>query len=177
MRRLSLSSFFAMAAALSSSPVWALDASACLNSVMKWSGAAFVLAAPSIDKKPSQEYRKRLLTPTSVCRGIGVQTVELGTQGQNVLYAQLKWKASPNLPVLESLPVGIQGAISAQIRRESNIPASHAFEWREFSRTSFMYNLNRQSGQYQETVTWGAEMKPNEYQGILTWGVEAKPNE
>lgn len=162
---------------MTSTPAWAVDGAACLKTFMQWSGDTFVLAAPSSGNKPSEEYRKRSLTPTSVCRGIGVQSVEIGTQGQKVLFAQLKWKASTNLPVLESLPVGIQVAISAQISQEPNRPAGHAFEWREFSRNSFIYSLNRQADQNQETVTWGAEMMPNEHQGILTWGAEAKPNE
>ena len=162
MRRFFLNSIFVLFAMVSSTSVWAVDGAGCLKTFMRWSGDTFVLAAPAGADKPNQEYRKRSLTPTSLCRGLGVQSVEIGTQGQKVLFAKLTWKTSPNLPVLESLPAGIQGAISAQIGREPNIPAGHAFEWREFSPTFFMYTLFRQSGQFQETVTWGAEATPNE---------------
>jgi hypothetical protein len=78
------------------------------------------------------------------------------------LFAQLKWKASRNLPVLESLPVGIQVAISSQILRAPDTQASHGFELPQFSTTSFMYGLEGRPDQYQETVTWGAEETPNE---------------
>lgn len=162
MRRLCLSTFFALSAFVTSTPAWAVGGAACLKTFMQWSGDTFVLAAPSSGNKPSGEYRKRSLTPTSVCRGIGVQSVEIGTQGQKVLFAQLKWKASPNLPVLESLPVGIQVAISSQILRAPDTQASHGFELPEFSTTLFMYGLEGRPDQYQETVTWGAEETPNE---------------
>lgn len=162
MTRSPLISLFALSAFVSSTSAWAVDGVACLKTLMRWSGNTFVIATPAGADKPSQEYQKRPLIPTSVCRGIGVHTVEIGTQGQKVFFAQLKWKASPNMPVLESLPVGIQGAISAQNLRAPDMQASHTFGWREFSSTSFRYSLDRHLGQYQETVTWGAEPTPNE---------------
>jgi hypothetical protein len=162
MTRLALPSLLVLSAFVSSTSAWAVDGVACLKTLMRWSGDTFVIAAPTGAEKPSQEYQKRPIIPTSVCRELGVQSVEIGTQGQKVLFAQIKWKASRNMPILESLPVGIQGAISAQNLRAPDMQASHTFVWREFSSTSFTYSLNRQPGQYQETVTWGAEPTPNE---------------
>jgi hypothetical protein len=162
MRRFSLNSIFALFAILSSTSAWAVDGAGCLKTFMRWSGDTFMLVAPVGTDKPNQEYKKRSLTPSSLCRGRGVQSVEIATQGQKVLFAQLIWKASRNLPVLESLPVGIQGAISAQNMRTPDMQASHAFGWHEFPSTSFTYSLDRPSGQYQETVTWGAEAEQNE---------------
>ncbi|WP_445768934.1 hypothetical protein [Rheinheimera sp.] len=147
--------FFGLSCAVS--PTWALDISSCIVSFMRPDGGVFLSTVKG--GAVGGIYKKQWPKPTRQCLEIGVHSVVVGTEGDRVLYAELKWAPAPGLRMFETLPDRIQGAISAQRSRAADNEAQHLINLPGLPAETFRYGLHGEMGAYVESVYWGVDIE------------------